>query len=224
MTQDALTHSSPPLPIALLSQRGWPPAARLFWSRIGDIAGAPRDDFAADFWSGRKERCKQASRTLADLLFAAGRGEEALAALMLAADPAELQTFEIVLPQLAYAIEHLWEWPTARVSRPHALQRLGVWWRAARGDFEDDDSSIFWITRLEMLDQDDPSNGLPPARGLTESEQDDAPEESGIVVMPADKATRLNNFQSEFKDLADARLPLVRARNIGAVRTQLLAE
>jgi ATP-dependent Lon protease len=224
MTQDALTHSSPPLPIALLSQRGWPPAAQLFWSRIGDIAGVPRDDFAADFWSGRKERCKQASRTLADLLFAAGRGEEALAALMLAADPAELQTFEIVLPQLAYAIEHLWEWPTARVSRPHALQRLGVWWRAARGDFEDDDSSIFWITRLEMLDQDDPSDGLPPAHKPTASEQEDEPEAPGIVVMPKGKATRLNNFQSEFKDLADARLPLVRARDIGAVRTQLLAE
>src|ERR1700756_4673188 len=136
MTQDALPHPSPPLPIALLSQRGWPAAAQLFWSRIGDIAGEARDDFAAD------------------------RGEEAPAALSLAADPAEPQTFEIVLPQLAYAIEHLWEWPTARVSRPHALQRLGVWWRAARGDFEDDDSSIFWITRLEMLDQDDPSDGL----------------------------------------------------------------
>jgi ATP-dependent Lon protease len=224
MTQDVSTHSSPPLPVALLSLRGWPPAAQLFWSRIGDIAGVPRDDFAADFWSGRKDRCKQACRTLADLLFAAGRGEQALAALMLAADPAEPQTFEIVLPQLAYAIEHLWEWPTARVSRPHTLQRLGVWWRAARGDFEDDDSSIFWITRLEMLDRDDPSDGLPPARGLTESEQDDAPEEPGIVVMPKDKATRLNNFQSEFKDQVNARLPLVRARDIGAVRTQLLAE
>jgi ATP-dependent Lon protease len=34
-------------------------------------------------------------------LFAASRGEEALGALMLAAEPAEPQTFEIVLPQLA---------------------------------------------------------------------------------------------------------------------------
>jgi ATP-dependent Lon protease len=224
LTQDALTHSSPPLPVALLWQRGWPSAAQPFWSRIGDIAGVPRDDFAADFWSGRKDRCKQACRALADLLFAAGRGEEALSALMLAADPAEPQSFEIVLPQLAYAIELFWEWPTARVSRPHALQRLGVWWRAARGDFEEDDSSIFWITRLEMLDQDDPSDGLPPARELTKSEQEDEPEEPGIVVMPKDKATKLNNFQFEFKGLVDARLPLVRALDISAVRTQLLAE
>jgi ATP-dependent Lon protease len=224
MAQDVSTHSSPPLPVALLSQRGWPPAAQLFWSRIADIAGVPRDDLAADFWSGRKDRCKQACRTLADLLFAAGRGEEALSALMLAADPAAPPTFEIVLPQLTYAIEHLWEWPTAKVSRPHVLQRLGVWWRAARGDFEDDDSSIFWITRLKMLDQDEPADGLPPARKPTASEPEDEPGEPGIVVMPKDKATRLNSFQSEFKDLVDARLPLVRARDIAAARTQLLAE
>jgi hypothetical protein len=210
--------------VQLLWQRGWPPAAQLFWSDIGDIAGVPRDDVAANFWSGTKERCKAACRTLADLLFAAGRGEEALAALMLAADPAEPQTFEVVLPQLTYAIEHLWDWPTAGVTRQHALARLTVWWRAARGDFENDGSSIFWITRLEMLDRDDPSEGLPPARKQDKCEQEDKPEEPGIVVMPKDKATKLNNFQSEFKDLVDARLPLRLAGDIGAVRRRLIAE
>jgi len=34
-------------------------------------------------------------------LFAAGHGKEALSASMLATDPTEPQTFEIVLPQLA---------------------------------------------------------------------------------------------------------------------------
>jgi ATP-dependent Lon protease len=213
-----------PFPVALLWVRGWPPAAQLFWSRIGDIESVPRGDLSADFWSSEKKRCKKACLTLADLLFAAGRGEEALAALMLAADPAEPQTFEIVLPQLAYAIEHLWNWPTAGFTRQHALRRLTVWWRASRGDFEDDGSSIFWITRLEMLDQDDPSEGLPPAHEPNKSEEEDEPEEPGIVVMPSNKATKLNNFHTEFKDLVDARLPLVRARDIGAVRSRLMAE
>jgi len=225
MAQEVSTHSSSaPLPLQLLWRRGWPPAAQFFWSRIGEIESLPRGDLAADFWSGEKERCKAVCRTLADLLFAAGRGEEALAALMLAADPAEPQTFEIVLPQLTYAIEHLWEWPAAGVTRQHALGRLTVWWRAARGDFEDDDSSIFWITGLEMLDQDGSSEGLPPAEEPDKCEQEDEPEEPGIVVMPKDKVTKLNNYQSEFKDLVDARLPLRLAGDIGAVRRKLIAE
>ncbi|MFI5002535.1 MAG: AAA family ATPase [Reyranellales bacterium] len=224
MAQEVAHSSSGPLPVELLRQRGWPPAAQFFWSRIGDVESVPRGDVAADFWSGEKERCKAACLTLADLLFAAGRGEEALAALMLAADPAEPQTFQIVLPQLTYAIDHLWAWPTVGITRQHALGRLAVWWRAARGDFEDEDSSIFWITRLEMLDQDCSSEGLPPAHEPDKREQEDEPEEPGIVVMPKDKVTKLNNFQSEFKDLVDARLPLRLAGDIGAVRRKLIAE
>jgi ATP-dependent Lon protease len=128
-----------PLPIELLWQRGWPPAALLFWSRISEIENVSRDQVAADFWSGKKERSKAACRTLADLLFAVGRGEEAIAALMLATDPVKPQTFEIVLPQLGYAVEHLWDWPVSSITRNQALQRLAIWWRAARGDFEEDE-------------------------------------------------------------------------------------
>jgi hypothetical protein len=211
------------LPVELLWLRGWPPAAQFFWSRIADVESVPRGDFAADFWSGDKERRKQACRTLADLLFAAGRGEEGLAALMLAADPAEPQTFEIVLPQITYAIEHLWDWPTASVTRRIALRRLKVWWKASRGDFADDGSSIFWITRLEIRDQDDSSEEPAPEPNKSEQE-DELEEQPGIIVMPSDKATKLNNFHSEFKNLVDARLPLRVARDIDAVRRKLNAE
>jgi ATP-dependent Lon protease len=215
---------TPHLPVELLWQRGWPPAAQFFWSRIGDIEGVPRDDFTADFWSDDKERCKAACRGLADLLFTAGRGEEALAALMLAADPAEPRTFEIVLPQLTYGIEHFWDWPAAGFTRQHALRRLTVWWKASRGDFADDGSSIFWITRLEGLDQDDPSEGLPTVSEPDKSDQEDEPEAPGVIVMPSNTATKLNNFHTEFAGLVDARLPLRLAGDIGAVRRNLVAE
>jgi ATP-dependent Lon protease len=95
MTQDVtINSSSMPLPVELLFQHGWPPAGQLFWSRIRKIEALARDEVAADFWSGKKERSKVACQKLADLLFAAGRGEEALAALMLAADPEKPQNFE----------------------------------------------------------------------------------------------------------------------------------
>lgn len=225
MIQEVTTKSSSmPLPVELLWQRGWPPAALLFWSRISEIEDVSRDQVAADFWSGEKERSKVACRKLADLLFAAGHGEEAIAALMLAADPVKPQTFEIVLPQLGYAVEHLWDWPVASITRNHALQRLAVWWRAARGDFEEDEHSIFFITRLEMLDQDTASGALSAIGKQNKGKRQDEPEDFSLVVMPKDKATSLNKDQSGFKDLLDARLPLVAARDLETVRMTLMAE
>ena len=217
--------SSELLPIGLLWQLGWPHAAGLFWARIKAIGGVPKNDIAADFWSEERERCKQASRTLANLLFAQGHGKEALSALMLGADPTEPKTFEIVLPQLAFAIEHLWDWPTAKSTRNHVLQRLGVWWRAARGDFKDNDSSIFWIARLKVFEKDDPSEEQPPAHTQNEGQHGGPPkEEACIVVMPKDRATKLNDHHTEFRTLVDAKLPLRLATNISAVRTTLMAE
>jgi len=225
MTEAA--HLSPEaLPIALLWARGWPPAAQVFWTRIEDIGVPLGDLITTNFWSRDKERCKDACHTLADLLFAAGRGMEGLAALMLAADTSEPRTFEIVVPQLAYAIEHLWDFPADGFPRQHALRRLAVWWRASRGDFEGNISSIFWITRLDMLDQDDSSEEPQhePKEEANKSEQKVELEEPGIIVMPKDKSTKLNGFHSEFKDLIDAKLPLRVARDLDAVRKNLVAE
>jgi ATP-dependent Lon protease len=217
--------SSELLPVGLLWQLGWPYAAGLFWARIKAIGFLPADDVASDFWSGEKGRCKKACRTLADLLFTAGHGLEALSALMLAADPAEPKSFEIVLPQLAFAIEQLWDWPTVKSTRHHVLQRLGVWWRAARGDFVDNQRSIFWIVRLEVFEKDAPSEGLPAPRAQNKSKQEDErTEEPGIVVMPKGRATKLNDYHSEFKTLVDAKLPLRIARDISVVRAKLVAE
>ena len=226
--------SSVQLPIALLSLGGWLPAAELFWSQIVDIGSLPLGDvITANFWSRDKARCKDACHTLADALFDAGRGAEGLAALMLATDPAEPQSFEIVLPQLAFAIECVWNWPDSEFTRQHALRRLTVWWKACRGDFKGVVSSIFWVARLEVLDQDDsltePAAAHEPdppeqKSDLELPEEKNQPESPGVVVMPSNTATKLNNFHSEFKDLVDLRLPLRLATNIDAVRKTLVAE
>jgi len=213
-----------PLPVELLWQKGWPPAALLFWSRISEVKVLSRDLVAADFWSGEKERCKVACQTLADLLVAAGHGEEAIAALMLAADPVEPQTFEIMLPQLSYGIEHLWDWPVATITRNHTLRRLGVWWSAARGDFRDDEHSIFFITRLQMLDQDTASSDLVVTGEQNRPKHRYEPRDFSLVVIQKDKATSFSKDQSGFKDLLDVRLPLVVARDLDTVRTTLMTE
>jgi ATP-dependent Lon protease len=189
----------------------------------------PRDDVAADFWSGKKERSKKACRTLADLLFVAGCGEEALGALMLIADPAEPLAFELVLPQLAYAVEHVWDIPNPKITKPVILERLGVWLRAARGDFEKDGKSVFLITWLESSTGGRAFSDGEPEGSSHEPEQHegDEPEERelpGIVVMPRDRATKLNNYHSDFAGLVGAMLPLRLASDIGVVCAKLRAE
>jgi ATP-dependent Lon protease len=209
-----------PLPVVLLLHRGWPQAAGAFWAHLRAIESDYKD-LGDAFWSGEKDRAKAAARALADRLFAVGAGEEALAALMLAADPQEPATFQSFMPQLAFAAEHLWERPTAEATRDSLRRRLQVWWRAARGDFRDEPNSIFWLAHLEAhleLAESDKPIGEP-----TPKDQEAHP--PGVVVMPKDKATKLNSWQAtEFKDLIGARLPLVCARDLARVRATLLAE
>jgi len=50
------------------------------------------------------------------------------------------------------------------------------------------------------------------------------PQPPGLIVMAKEGATKLNNFHSEFKDLVDARLPLVVGRNLTMARATLFAE
>jgi ATP-dependent Lon protease len=45
-----------------------------------------------------------------------------------------------------------------------------------------------------------------------------------LVVMPKDKASKLNNYHSAYKDLVDAALPLVVARDVAMIRSMLHAE
>jgi ATP-dependent Lon protease len=209
--------SSDLLLIELLWQRSWPYAAGLLWSRTKEVGGVT--DLTADFWSRDKARCKQTCRTLANLLFAAGHGTEGLGALMLAADPTEPRTFEIVLPQLTHAIEHFLDWSKSRNPKSRNpkdnIKRLDIWWRAARGDFVDYESSIFRLAWTEMAKEDEPAK-----RPHVERES----EAPSIVVMPRDKSSKLNNYHSDFSDMIEARMPLKLARNIGAVRARLVAE
>jgi hypothetical protein len=207
-----------PLPVALLWQRGWPSAAALVRSRVRDIPGLTADDLDADMWSDERERSKRASRLLAARLTQLGHGEEAQATWLLTVDPQQPESFWSVMPIIAHALK------TAGPSlRAEAAPLVRIWWRAANGVYRTDARSIFNIAFEETSGvRRRPQPDLTPRFARRQPEPE--PEELGIVVMPRAKATKLVTGQMEYKDLIDARLPLVVARDLAGVRRALLGE
>ena len=171
----------------------------------------------------------------ADLLFAQGRpwtGELALAWQMLTCDPKRPPSFTAVLPQLQYALDHS---DVRDEEACNLRERIRIWWRAAEGEWTDSVVSVFRIADVETQrdpDVDDPDlQPTPPPRwtsiGVIMSvDQALAPEIDGptLVVMPGRKATKLNNFQAAYKDLVDAALPLVVARDVAGIRAAMHLE
>lgn len=228
--KDSLKESTPPalLPTEMLLHKGWPQAAAFAWSRLGKIEGLKRDDVAADFWSGAKPRCKAACIMLAERLFKLGQGEAAMCAQMLGVDAGVPITFERVLPQLAYCAEHIWSGWHSGTENAAIAQKLSIWWKAADGDFEGDDRSIFLIAHEEWVDTDLERAARARIDTVTPRAQpapvEGAPSvEPTLVVMPK-PTTKLAGGLKDYEELIDARLPLVIARDLQRMRKLLLAE
>jgi hypothetical protein len=93
--------------------------------------------------------------------------------------------------------------------------RLAGWWRAASGDFVDQEKpplSVFALAEESLRVRADPAVAI-----------DEPP---GVVVMLKAKAGKLKPdlAASGWKEMIDARLPLVVARDVAGVRRTLLAE
>jgi hypothetical protein len=137
-------------------------------------------------------------------------GELALAWLTLAADPRRPHTFWPVITQLA--------WLAAQVDDEMCKHfdlddRLSIWWNAARGDYVDHKLSVFALAEAAVTVTEDP----------VVAEDDHPP---GVVVMPKAKSGKLKPDLSAagWKEMLDAKLPLVVAKDISGVRRTLLAE
>lgn len=227
--KDSPAKSTPPaiLPTELLFQKSWPQAAALTWNRLHTVERLERDDLAADYHSGAKPRCKAACRLLAERLFALGDGEVALCLMMLGVDAGIPKSFDTVLPQLAYGVEHLWS--STEAEAPTIKAKLSTWWKAADGHYEDDDRSIFLLAHLEWVEAETERmqcariEKLTP-RAQSASAKEPIAHEPGVVVMPKAKSTKLTLGLKEYEQLIDVRLPLIVSCNLQHVRKVLLGE
>lgn len=219
----SLSTSAKPMPTALLLFNTWPAAASWTWAKLSKIEKLRLDDLTVEFWSGEKELCKQACRQLANRLFDLGSGEAALCALMLSVDAGQPKTFDDVLPQLASGAEHLWRDAHSERELAEIRSRLSTWSKAAEGHFEGDQRSIFWIAHLQLIGAHRVARPAAPAPQPEKWTSAD-PEERNVVVMPKAKSSKLGAVHEDFKDMVDARLPLVIAHDVRGVRDVLSAE
>lgn len=170
-----------------------------------------------------QERDRKKQQTLieryAELLFSQGQdwtGDLALAWLMLACDPEVPESFNFVLPPLRWLLDRV---PAPR-RKAHLLERLEIWWRAARGEWAGaiEPVSIFRVAERETTgDFDD--EGIPP---------DPAPPRKpspapGVVVMPG-KSAEERGLPLAWRDLRDERLPFVLCDDAARVRKALREE
>ena len=151
-------------------------------------------------------------------------GQLAMAWQLLTVDPRRAYTFWGLLPQLTLALDAA-DLPTD--ADADVRRRLRVWWEAADGQFSEANASMFSIAAIAVEDgADDEQPSLEPLIAATLSHwlKPTAPSGPTLVVMPKAKSTKLNAYQTHYKDLIDAPLPLVIVRDLQAMRAQLHAE
>lgn len=126
-----------------------------------------------------------------DALYGLGRedcGELALAWQMMCCDPRRPESFNAVVPQLAWSLRHR-SVITNAAEETLLRARLHLWWEAAAGKWGDHKDSIFAIT-ARLADKEEIHD-----RHRTQQEADEQPEMTEpdpaaptVVVMPKDRA------------------------------------
>jgi adenylate kinase family enzyme len=167
-------------------------------------------------------------RSLVAILFDVGTteaGELALAWMMMLAAPERPSSVQHVVPQLAFILERSLLSDSAKAD---LKKRLDVWWDAAAGKYQSRAISLFQIAERVL------NGGFEAARKaamkeMAEADMEEIEAQRGptLVVMPKAKSTRLDGGHSvhgAFKQLVDAKLPLIVARDVQAIRRKLHAE
>jgi ATP-dependent Lon protease len=208
---------------ALLASR-WADAFGCLLARTEPTVGQARAQALLDALGDRND-ARAAIQSLIDHLYIVATpsaGALALGWAMLTVDPRRPERFCHVLPQLQYALD-------AAGLDEHAdaelRARIRIWWRAAEGEWIASEISMFRIAERETSPGAD-IDRIPESRPVHSETAKKPFKPSGptLVVMPLAKSTKLNNYNSAYKDLIDARLPLVVARDVASIRAALHAE
>lgn len=149
-------------------------------------------------------------------------GALALAWSMLTVNPRVPVSFHGVLPQLQHLVDSS---GLAADDDADLLRRLRTWWQAAEGEFNTASVSIFRLADPESECWPDPLT--PELEVVQPSTSQTLFVDLGLptlVVLPASKASKLNNYHAAFKDLIDVALPLVVVRDLRHIRAELHAE
>lgn len=209
--------------LVLLMAECWDDAFGMMLARSASLIGAVRSQALLDAVHDRAD-VKDVILGTIERLYAIGTpasGAMAVAWQMLACDPRWPLTFAIVLPQLQHVLD------TADLPAnddADLRQRLRVWWRAAEAEFRTAKASIFRLADPEAECWPDPDFTLkqhPISKAMTPVVDPGTPT---LVVMPAARASKLNNYNAHYKPLIDAALPLVVVRDVHKIRKALHRE
>jgi ATP-dependent Lon protease len=99
--------------------------------------------------------------------------------------------------------------------------RIRIWWRAAEGEFVKSTRSMFALAHAVLYEVDEAEPEIEKPTTKTVSWFSAPYAGPTMVVMPKDRASKLNNHNAPFRDILDKPLPLVLARNLDAARKTL---
>ncbi|WP_108914066.1 AAA family ATPase [Bradyrhizobium diazoefficiens] len=205
--------------LQILLCRRWDEAFASLWAVSEGLLGKECSEAIIGTGTDSK-RLRNEIAMAVDALYARGVGALALAWSMLTVSPLQRSTFHTVLPQLQHALDGA-DLPDDDDAELRA--RLRIWWRAAEGEFDENARSIFHIADEHVRAEDD--DPVFQAGDITSA--DDLAVALGLptlVVMPKNKASKLKGEHSPYKEILDAPLRLVVARDLSKVRATLHAE
>lgn len=187
-----------------------------------------RHGISAPAWTEGRKKQAALIREHVEVLFAQGQtscGELALGWQMMLCDPRKPESFNVVMPQLA------WMLAQAVVTNPAELTmlraRLHLWWDAAAGKWDDSKESIFRIC-AKLADKDEiyarhTEIAEPDTDPFPESPSTAPPAGPTVVVMRKDRAEE-KGLPQAWTELRDVALPLVVCRDAAEVRERLQGE
>lgn len=178
---------------------------------------------------GDRQAAQAEIRDTIDALYKIGTheaGELALAWTMMACRATYPPSFRALLPQLQYAVDNS---DLSSDDDGDVRDRLRIWWQCAAGEFAHEKRSPFAIAAAMLSGAIIKEAEAAPVPAFEPVDVARFFRTAGypgptLTVMPAARATKLNQYNKQFSEILDKKLPLVCARNLDEARRRLSNE